>query len=346
VGRYALSDLIDCGTRLLAAKGLDEARGRPLARAQVEVHAFGITTHGLGVLCYLVDRVGAEIAPDAMPTVIRDRGAVVAIDGDARLSVECLLAGRDLARERARQFGVGFVSVLRCGWVGVLGYHLAAVARKGFLAMAWAQMSGWPCVAPFGGREGRLSTSPMALSFPTGDCPVVADFSTAAVSSGKVRRWARTGHRPPEPLLLDARGRATDDPRALDAGGTILPFGGRHYGFRGTALSLWIEALTAAAGGRPANADRKGGQNVHILCLHVDSLAGRACYDNAMKGVLDYVLSSPPAEGADGPVLPGQREWQRLAEARRNGLTLDDNAVAELRKRCEALDVAMPIPAD
>ncbi len=342
MARYALDSLIDCGTRLLTAKGLSADRARPVARAQVEVHAFGVTTHGLTVLLNLVDRVGDDIDPAATPATVHDTGAVAAIDGRGRLSVECLQAARDVAGDKARQFGVGFVSAVDCGWAGALGYHLSALAREGLLAMAWAQTSNWTGVAPFGGREARLGTNPLALSFPAGDDPAVADFSTSVISNGKVRRWRRSGHRPPEPMFLDAQGRPSDDPGVMGEEGTILPFGGLQRGFRGTMLALWAEALTAAAGGRPTNADGEGGQNLHVLCLDPAALAGRDHCEAVTRKMIEYVLSSAPAPGRDGPTLAGRRGWRALAHARHDGLDLDDHAAGELRRRCQALGVPLP----
>jgi LDH2 family malate/lactate/ureidoglycolate dehydrogenase len=343
---YQLSDLIDFGTELLVRKGMPPERARRIARAQMEIEAFGVTTHGVNVLLHVVKQVGDGMDAVRLPECIGGHGPIATYDGAGCVSVESILTAIDQATTRAREHGLALVSVLRAGWVGVLGFHLAAPARDGFLAMAWGQMSGWPCVAPFGGREGRLSTNPMAFAMPASPDPIVADFSTAAVASGKVWHWCGTGERPPEPLLLDADGTPTDDPNALKNGGTILPFGGVNFGFRGTALSMWIEALTAAAGGRPANAGKEGGQNVHVLAIDIDAMSGAGGYDDTMSELLDYVLSSAPARDSSGPVMPGQREWQALAKARKDGLHLDDGRVAALREQAELLGVPMPPPLD
>jgi L-lactate dehydrogenase len=340
--RYRLDDLIDWGSAVLARGGLEGGRAGRIARVQVEIEAFGVKTHGLKVLRHVIQRVSEGAGVERRPALRKESGAIAAYDGEGCVGVECVLTACDEARDRARRHGMGLVSVLGSDWVGVLGYHLASVAREGFLCMGWAQMSGWPCVAPFGGREGRLSTNPMAFSFPRAGEPVVADFSTAAVASGKVWDWCAKGERPPEPLLLDAEGRATDDPTVLKGGGTILPFGGRNYGFRGTALSMWIEAMTAAAGGVPANAEKKGGQNVHVLAMDIGAMNGAGDYEEAMGGVLDYVLSSAPAPGGPGPMMPGDREWASLGKARAEGLAVEEGLADSLRELGEKQGVAFP----
>ncbi len=343
--KYSLEKLVDFGCRVLEFRGLSRERALRISQSQIEIHGLGISTHGVPVLNMVMKTLGDGLDPGKKTGSIRDGGAVAVLDCSGCISVESFMNGCVLARKKADSFGLGFVSMLHTGWIGVLGYHLSELAREGYLAIAWAQMSGWPCVAPFGGREGRLSTNPMAFCFPSDPYPVMADFSTAAVSSGKVWQWCGSGKRPPEPLLLDAEGNPTTDPNALKNNGTILPFGGINYGFRGTALSMWIEALTAAAGARPANPDRKGGQSAHVFALKIDSMSSRESYDPLMRDLLSYVLSSKPAPGSDGPVMPGYFEWKSLEKARKEGVDVEECLVDTMKEIGADCGIAMPDPA-
>ncbi|MDC7224130.1 MAG: Ldh family oxidoreductase, partial [Spirochaetales bacterium] len=212
--------------------------------------------------------------------------------------------------------------------VGTMGYHLAAWAKKGYLMMGWNQTSDVAFTPPFGGKEPRFNTNPMAFSFPLGeesyrDKPLVADFSTAAISHGKTRRLSRAGEKTPEKLYLDREGNPTDNPRITARGGTILPFGGEHYGFRGSALALLIEALTAAAGAVPTNKDHRGGQNVHVLALKIEALGDYDGYETLMTEMMDWVLASEPVPGGSSVRYPGQRGWIALEQSRTFGVTLE-----------------------
>ncbi|RXL51382.1 oxidoreductase, partial [Citrobacter sp. AAK_AS5] len=63
-------------------------------------------------------------------------------------------------------------------------------------------------VAPFGGREGKLSTNPIAFACPVaGGDPIVADFSTSVVPEGVVRSLRNRGLPTPEGAIRDAEGR-------------------------------------------------------------------------------------------------------------------------------------------
>ena len=70
-------------------------------------------------------------------------------------------------------------------------------------------------VLPWGGRDGRLATNPIAYAVPTGGDPVVADFSTSVAPEGKIRFYRNEGKTVPDGWILDADGNATNDPNAF-----------------------------------------------------------------------------------------------------------------------------------
>ncbi|MFP4579493.1 MAG: Ldh family oxidoreductase [Candidatus Sumerlaeia bacterium] len=339
---YDFDAIVELMTQLLMKAGLPEERARRIARVQTEVEGFGVTTHGLTVAAAYVNIAkGGNPDPDAKADIIREFGGTAVLDGGKVMGVEAVLAAREEAEKRAREHGVGLVSVLHAGWVGVLGYHLAELARKGFLCRMWAQMSGYPCVVPFGGREGRVSTSPLAIVMPNDPDPVVADFSTSAVASGKVYRWRSEGVKAPEPLFYNAEGELSDDPQVFCDHKAMLPLGGASSGFRGTAFSIWGEAMTAAAGGI-ASGGGKGGQNFHLLAIHADALGDVEAYKKEWQRFAEYMLSSKPAKGMSGPRFPGQAEWKKLAQAQSEGLCPHPDVISNLEKLAEELGVEMP----
>ena len=75
-----------------------------------------------------------------------------------------------------------------CNHVGRLGAYVQHAAEEGMLAIATCNspIHGHD-VLPWGGRDGRLGTNPIAYAVPTGDLPVVADFSTSIAPEGKIR---------------------------------------------------------------------------------------------------------------------------------------------------------------
>ena len=187
--------------------------------------------------------------------------------------------------------------------------------RSEFQLVGLAVCNGSPSghwVAAFGGRDGRISTNPIAFGWPVaGRAPVVADFSTAVVPEGVVGSCGTGTCSAPEGYLRDAGGH-TGDPGVLYANpkGAIQPLGG-DLGYRGTALALFVEILTTmlnddAVDDALAQGHRYG---------HPGDRAGRAS-PNA-RGLSDHIRASPPLDPSKPVLMPGDRERAAAARARR-----------------------------
>ena len=339
---FSVDELIAFYTEILLKKGLSQIRAENIARVQVEIHAFGVTTHSLRPLHAMIQQIGGARSVAAEPRVEHDAGSILVADCSNTLSIENMAYGVDQAETRASDHGLSFVALKNTGWVGALGYHLAGTARRGYLICMWGHSSKHHSVAPFGGREGRLSTNPMAFSFPTDGEPVVADFSTSAISAGKRGQMKARGECSKEPLFIDHEGHPSTDPHVVDDGGAILPTGGPFSGYKGTALSLWIEALSAATGFHAANDQKKGGQNVHIFALKIDALGGLDQYHQMMSELISFMVSSPPAAGSSGPKLSGARGWKALEDARIQGIHVEESLVKKLGELAAEFDLLAP----
>src|SRR5260370_13938561 len=91
--------------------------------------------------------------------------------------------------ERTLEHGVAAAAIRACGQVGRAGVYPELAAEHGLVALAFVNGGGTePRVAPHCGRRAVFGTNPVAAAVPMpGSPPVVIDFSTAAVASGKIR---------------------------------------------------------------------------------------------------------------------------------------------------------------
>src|ERR1035441_8381703 len=128
---------------------------------------------------------------------------------------------------------------------------------SGFIGIFFANAS--KAMPPWGGRQGLLGTSPIAVAAPGGkEMPFDLDMSPAVAARGKIRRAARRGQPIPLGYALDAQGRPTTDPNAALDGGVVLPIGGP----KGSGISMLIDIMGgvisgAACAGDVGNQDRK-----------------------------------------------------------------------------------------
>ncbi len=333
-----MANLVELGTQLLVRRGVALRDAQFIADVAVTAEAMGVTTHGLVQLTALDGQIGKTIDPTAQPRILRDKGAVAQIDGDGAIGQIAMRLATQLAVSKAKQHGVSLVGVGGTSWIAALGVYLAPLAREGLLAQMWVQSCQCQDCAPFGGVDARLSTNPIALAFPTGpdSDPVVADFSTAAVSMGRTSQLARAGMKAPHPYFLDEAGNPTTDPTVMVSAegqrqaGSIQFWGGQSEGHKGYAMSLWCEAMTALAGGRTNNPDIPQAQSFALMVIDPEAFAGREHFDREMGRLIEWLKTSRTQPGVDKIRLPGERGFARFREAEAGGVDVDAQRLAQL----------------
>ena len=328
--KIAYQELVRFAREFLAAKGVPEAGARAIAEIVVTTEAFGITTHGLAFLPYVDGAIPDVVDPKAEPTVSSDRGATAVIEGGRCFAQLAMRLAADIALRKASTLGISMVSVKDTGWLAALGVQLLPIAERGMLAQVWAQTNTCKDCAPVGGIDARFSTNPLALAIPTAGDPIVADFSTTAISMGKTNLMAGRGEKAPERIFMDREGALSDDPRVVKEGGTILFTGGEHYGHKGYGLSLWCEALTAAGGGECNNPLSRTQQSFTLQVIDPAALGGREHYLAEIGRFVRHVKSSRPRPGVAAIRLPGERGLAALRRAKADGVNVEEAMLAKL----------------
>jgi len=320
---------------LLTRKGVPKTKARYIAEVAVKTEALGVSTHGVVMFTYFDSAVGSSIDPGADPVVVKEKGATALIDGNNAFGQLAMKLAGEMGMSKAKEYGIAMVGVRNTFWVGSLGIYLLPLAEEGFFAQLWAQTSTCKDCAPFGGIDAKFSTNPVALTFPTSENPMLADFSTAAMSLGKVKQLARQSKKAEEPLFLDKEGNLTDDPNAMLDGGSILFVGGNKLGHKGYALSLWCEALTAMAGGNCNNPQAESRQCFNLTVIDPEAFADRDYYAREMKRFIKHVKDSRLRPGFKAIRIPGENGFRKLAEARQKGIPIEDDMVEKLNEIAE-----------
>ena len=169
----------DLSIRLFELWGAPSAHARLVVDHLVEGSLMGIPSHGvLRIPDYLGPGQGASRGPVTVPggSVDPSRhpthpGTDHAF-GPARRQRR-VWAGRDLCRSRhggrlAGRYGVATVSIRNQGHWPARRVRGRDRAPKGYVALGFCSGPRWAhWVSPFGAREGRFATNPIAYAYPT-----------------------------------------------------------------------------------------------------------------------------------------------------------------------------------
>src|SRR5262245_11081812 len=273
--RYRPADLIQYATALFAAAGCDGDKPARIAAGLVEADLLGHSTHGLALApAYLRDLESGSMTARGEPAVVADRGAAITWDGGRLPGVWLAAKAVDLAAARAATHGLATVIIRRSHHIGCLAVFLQRATDRGLMVIVASSDPAVATVAPYGGRKAVLTPDPIAIGIPTDGDPILIDISASITTNAMSDRLRREGKRFAGPWVLDAAGRATDDPAVLFANppGTILPTGGTDHGHKGYALALLIEALTQALGGF-GRADKPTGWGASVFVQVIDPSA-------------------------------------------------------------------------
>lgn len=315
----------------LAAAGAGKAMAESTARALVLAEAQGLGSHGLGrVGQYATHLKNGRVDGAAVPRVVKSKGATCIVDaGEGLAFAACELAVAE-ASARAREFGIGFVGVVRSHHAGVVVDHLRAAAAGGLVGIGFTNS---PAAMPAaGGRHPVFGTNPVAAIFPRrAGPPLMIDLSLSEVARGKLMVAAKEGKPIPTGWALDAGGQPTTDAKAGLAG-SMLPLGAATSA-KGAMLALMVElmvtALIGARFGYEASSffvdeGNRPGLGQAFLVIDPGALAGGDSFLDRVEALVAEMLVD------DGVRLPGARREALLQAAERDGIVVADGMLASL----------------
>ncbi|MFH1566407.1 MAG: Ldh family oxidoreductase [Gemmatimonadota bacterium] len=332
---YPAEHLAAIGRRLFEACGAPASEAAQVVDHLLEASLMGLESHGVTRYVMYADACrSGDIRPGAPVRVERETPTLAVVD--CGMNFGQVGAGRvlDLACAKARESGLAFAVSRHCHHVGRLGAYPQRAAEQGLFCLAVANShKHGHFVVPWGGRQGRLATNPLAFAAPAAPHPVLLDMSTSMIPEGKIRALMHAGEPVPEGAILDAEGRPTTDPRAFygPPRGAILPFGS-HLGFRGFGLGLLVEILGSTIAGEALGDELTYVNGIGVLVLDPEPLCGAARFRHLVEELVAYVTGSPPAPGFAEVMVPGAREFRTRDRRLREGIPLPEETCRQIRE--------------
>jgi len=327
---------------LFTAAGAGAYQTQLVVGSLIKSSLMGHDSHGvLRIPEYLAFVADGSIVVDA-PLAVERTGPTTAV-------VDCGRGFGAVGAEKAIREGIEIargqrtacVITRRCNHVGRLGAWVQLAADEGMLALATCNSPiHGHCVLPWGGREGRLATNPIAYAVPTGADPVVADFSTSIAPEGKIRFYRNERKTVPDGWIVDASGKPTNDPNAFygPPRGGILPLGAG-AGHKGFALGLLVEILGSALGGISSQDPERFGNGVCFFVVDPSTFCPLEQFRRLMDETVAYIKSSPPAPGFDEVLVPGELEFRTLRQRQKDGIPVDAATLQAMREHGARLGV-------
>lgn len=274
--------------------------------------------------------------------VITENASSALLDADNGMGFVAGHRAMELAVKKAKQTGVGIVTVRNSRHYGMSAYYSMLALPHDMIGIAMTNASRQ--VVPTFGREARFGTNPIAFAIPAKDeLPFVLDMATTTAAAGKLELAIRLGKPVPTGWALNENAEATTDPKAAQSARRLLPLGGtRESGsHKGYGLGILVEILCGVLTGTltalNANQEPRG----HFFgAIDPASFRPAAEFKADMDRLIRELKSTPPIEGESRVYVAGEIEFKTAEERSERGIPLHGSVLKGLRDVGAELGVA------
>ncbi|RYF89717.1 MAG: Ldh family oxidoreductase, partial [Chitinophagaceae bacterium] len=296
----------------------------------------GVDSHGVARLSGYV-RLWEAKRVNATPDVkiIHESPSTAVVDGDSGLGLVVAPFAMQVAIDKAKNAGTGWVSVQNSNHFGIAGIHAMMALEHDMIGIAMTNASA--LVAPTFSTEKLLGTNPIAVAIPAGkEMPFVADFATTTAANGKLEILQRKNKPVPEGWVQTKDGAASTNANELKEGGALLPLGSdrEHSSHKGYMLGSIVDIFSAVLSGAnygpwvppfpayvpmPENMPGKG--IGHFFgAMRIDAFRTAEDFKANMDQWIRRFKSAETVEGEESVIIPGEPEVAMEADRRANGI--------------------------
>jgi hydroxycarboxylate dehydrogenase B len=355
--RLSAPALTEVGARIFQAAGGEREEALEIAGNLVAANLAGHDSHGIFRIPRYVEWVKRGYLNFGRHISVATENAVMAtLDGHDGFGQVLGRQAVEFGLKKAKPAGLSLVALRHGGHLGRIGAWAELAAEAGYVSIHFVNVANSTLVAPYGGRERRMSTAPVAIGVPNGtDDHFILDFSTARSAEGKIMVAFTSGTPVPEGYVIDADGNFTTDPHALygpvaagespnpRAGPGALVAMGDH---KGSGLALACELLAGALTGsgiRGGNRPWNGMLSIYIDPERIDSAQD---FPAAVADYIDYVRACNPRVGGPNVMVPGDPERRCRKDRLANGIPLAVDGWNDILKVGETLGVKQDVIRD
>ena len=315
----------------------------------------GVDSHGVARLTGYV-RLWEAQRVNATPTIkiIHETPSTAVVDGDAGLGLVVAPFAMQIAIDKAKNVGTGWVSVQNSNHYGIAGHHAMMALQHEMIGISMTNASA--LVAPTFSKDKMLGTNPIAVAIPAGnEQPFVADFATTTAANGKLEILQRKNKPVPTGWVQTKEGGQSLNAHELKDGGALLPLGGNragssHKGYMlGSIVDIFSGVLSGANYGpwvppfpayiaMPPNMPGKG--IGHFFgAMRIDAFRPAKDFKKDMDQWIKAFKNATPINENEKVIIPGEPEAAIEKERKNNGIPIATTVVNDLKELGKKFDV-------
>ena len=278
-----------------------------------------------------------RINTDPHIKIVHESPSTAVVDGDNAVGMVAARRSMEIAIEKAKKAGTGWVATRNSNHFGIAGYYSMMALEHDMIGICLTNAN--PLVVPTFSVSRMMGTNPIAVAIPAmKQPPFVADFATTPIARGKLAIAEKKGEKVPFGFVQDKDGLPSDDPTILKSGGSMLTLGGDriHGSHKGFCLSSIVDIFSAVFSGAnfgpfvpPSVAylpvlNKKVGEGTgHFFgAMRIDAFQPAKEFKTKMDEWIETFRSAKPAKGQERVLIPGDPEREAEERNMRDGINL------------------------
>lgn len=352
---FSYPQLLDFCKRVFLRIGFADTDAHLASEVLLAADLRGIDSHGIARLAgYVRLWEAGRLNAQAQARIVHETPSTATLDADAGAGLVIAPKAMQIAIQKAKQVGTGWVAVKNSNHFGIAGYHAMLALKEDMIGIALTNAS--PIVAPTFSLDKLLGTNPIAVAIPAlHQPPFVADFATTTAANGKFEILERSGQEAPLGWLQDAQGYATTNPLARKQGGALLPLGSDrlHGSHKGYCLGAIVDIFSAVFSGANYAAwvppfvsylplpENPVGEGIgHFLgAMRIDAFRPAEELKHHMDNWIETFRNARAIEG-EKVLVPGDPEREMEALRRQEGIPLHEEVLVSLQQLASQYEVA------
>lgn len=343
---FSYQSLYDFTQSIFLSIGCNNGDAVIATKALLAADIRGIDSHGVARLSgYVRLWEAGRINTTPQIRITYETPSTAVIDGDAGLGLVVAPFAMQVAIDKAKYCGTGWVSVRSSNHFGIAGYHAMMALQNDMIGMSMTNASA--LVAPTFSKERMLGTNPIAVAIPAGnEPPFVADFATTTAANGKLEILQRKNADAPLGWIQDEAGNSSTNANGLKQNGALLPLGsdrehGSHKGYAlGSIVDIFSAVLSGASYGPwappfpayvPMPENMPGTGLGHFFgAMRIDAFRPANEFKNHMDNWIQRFREATPINPLQKVLIPGDPEREMEVERMKNGIPVVDSVVNDL----------------
>ena len=338
---------------VLEKAGIPKEDAKIIGDVLLQADKFGFDSHGVNRLkpIYL-DRIKEGVLnPVTRFEIVKEGPTTAVVDGHNGMGHVIGYQAMTLAIRKAKEFGMGMVTVRNSTHYGFAGYYPLMAVRENMIGITGTNAR--PSVAPTFGVENMLGTNPLTFGMPSDEpFPFLLDCATSITQRGKVELYAREGKEMPKGWVIDENGDSkTNSVEVLDdfikGRAALTPLGGVGEdtgGYKGYGYATVVEILSSALQQGAFMKMLMGMENGKkvpypighfFIVIDISAFTDPESFKKTTGDILRELRASRKMPGHSRIYTAGEKEHDTWLARKDKGVPFNDQLLEEFRGLCK-----------